>query len=216
MDGIASLTPEERAALKEALDAAEKDPMSEMAELCEYLCDEIKAVRTELAAVKEAHEALKGLVMEDLIGGLKEAYEGNVRGERMADFKGKYGSMLDPLAEPFKRTFGADLHDKAFDFMDGMRGDEGYSDEVGDSRLKEVIQQIKDKLGISDAPAVSEVTTVEAAPAPEASAEAPAEEEEEAPEEDAQKAWDEIAAMKKKDDARDSKYENREARKRGA
>ena len=208
MSAVSSLTSEERAALKAALDQAEeKDPVEQLAEVVEYLCGENKALKEEL-------DRLKGLVMDDLIGGIKEAYDGNVRSERMNDFKGKYGSMLDPLSEPFKRTFDADLHDKAFDFMDSLRGEEGYSDEVGDSRLKEVIQQIKDKLGIADAPAAAEVT-VETVPAPEAKADESTEEEE-PPEEDAQKAWDEIAAMKKKDDARDSKYENREARKRGA
>jgi hypothetical protein len=208
--GIESLTPEERAALKEALDKAEEDPQSQLAELCEYLCDEIKAVRTELSAVKEAHEALKGLVMDDMIGGLKEAYESNVRSERMEGFKGKYGSMLDPLAEPFKRTFGADLHDKAFDYMDSLRGEEGWSDEMEEPKLKEVIQQIKEKLGIADEP-VAEVA-VEAAPAPEAEGEA----EEEPIEDDAQKAFDEIEAMKKRDDAKDERYEQRHARRKGA
>jgi len=206
MSALSSLTPEERVALKAALDQAEApDPVEELAELVEYLCDELEAV-------KKAHDALKALVMEDLIGGIKEAYEGNVRIERMNEFKGKYGSMLDPLAEKFKTTFGADLHDKAFDYMDSLRGEEGYTDEVGDSKLKEVIQQIKEKLGLNEpvaAVVTEEVKPVETPAAKEASAE-------EEPEEDARKAWDEIEAMKRREDARSAKYENRQARKKGA
>ena len=201
MSVLSSLTPEERAALKAALDQAEeKDPVEQLAEVVEYLCGENKALKEEL-------DRLKGLVMDDLIGGIKEAYDGNVRSERMNDFKGKYGSMLDPLSEPFKRTFGADLHEKAFDYMDGMRGEEGYTDEVGDSRLKEVIEQIKEKLGLNS-PVVAEVTE-EVKPA-EPAADGEAEEE---PEEDAQKAWDEIAQMKKRDDARSAQREKKPVRK---
>jgi hypothetical protein len=208
MSAIASLTPEERAALKAALDQAEQpDPMDKMAEIVEYLCDELKSTKEELAN-------LKALVMDDLIGGIKEAFEGNVRTERMGEFKGKYGSMLDPLAEPFKRTFGADLHEKAFDFLDGMRGEEGYNDEMGDTKLKEVIQQIKEKLGIADEPVVAEVTTAEV-PA-EKSEEAEGEAEEEPVDDDTQKAWDEIAAMKDRDDSRDARFEKRTARRKGA
>lgn len=197
---VMSLTPEERAALKAALDEAEKpDPMDELAELVEYLCNEVKALH---------------LVMEDLIGGIKEAYEGNVRTERMGEFKGKYGSMLDPLAEPFQKTFGADLHDKAFDYMDQLRGEEGYTDEVGDSKLKEVIQQIKEKLGLNEPAPVAAVVTEEVKPAEEPAAEKGEAEEE--PEKDAQDAWNEIEAMKKRDDARSAQREERHARKKGA
>jgi hypothetical protein len=207
-----SLTPEERAALRAALDEAEKpDPTAQLCEVVEYLCDELKALQ-------ESFASLKGLVMDDVIGGIKEAYDGNVRTERMGEFKGKYGAMLDPLAEPFEKTFGANLHDKAFDYMDSLRGEEGFNDEVGDAKLKEVIQQIKEKLGISDEPAavVEEVKAEE--PAAEASAEpakAEAEAEEE-PDEDTKKAWDEIEAMKRRDEPREDRWEKRHAHRKGA
>lgn len=197
---VMGLTPEERATLRAALDEAEKpDPQDEISELVEYLCDEVKALQEEVAK-------LKGLVLDDLVGGIKEAYESNVRSERMNDFKGKYGSMLDPLAEPFEKTFGANLHDKAFDYMDKLRGEEGYTDEVGDSKLKEVIEQIKEKLGLNAPAPVAAVETVEVKPAEEGEAE-------EEPEDDAQKAFDEIEAMKKRDDARAAAREKSRARK---
>lgn len=207
MSAVQLLTPEERAALKAALDEAEQpDPMDKLAEVVEYLCDENKAMHEELSS-------LKALVMDELIGGIKEAYEGNVRTEKMGEFKGKYGSMLDPLAEPFKRTFGADLHDKAFDYMDQLRGEEGFTDEMGEGKLKEVIQQIKEKLGIADEPIVAEVTTAEVPAKEEAKGEA---DEEPEVDEDTQKAWDEIAAMKDRDDSRDERFAKRTARRKGA
>ena len=165
-----------------------------------------------VASQAEEIATLRKLVTDDIIGGIQEAYEGNVSTERMGEFKGKYGSMLDPLADPFKRTFGADLHDKAFDYLDGLRGEEGYTDEMGDSKMSEIIAQIKEKLGISDPePVVAEVAEVKPAePAAEGEAE------EDPVDEDTQKAWDEIAAMKDRDDSRDARYEKRTARRKGA
>ena len=202
---VKGLTPEERAALKAALDEAEQpDPMDQMAETMNGLCEKVEELGEELMK-------LKALVLDDLVGGIKEAFDSNVRTERMGDFKGKYGAELDPLAEPFKKTFGADLHEKAFDYMDSLRGEEGYTDEVGDTRLKEVIAQIKEKLGLNEPePAVAEVTATEV-PAPEPAAEVGEAEEE--PEADAQQAWDEIAQMKKRDDARAAQREKKPVRK---
>jgi hypothetical protein len=201
MSGISTLTPEERAALKAALDEAEKpDPVAQLSGAVEMLCADNQAMREEIASLKK-------LVMEDIIGGVKEAYEGNVRTERMGAFKGKFGPMLDPLAEAFKRTFGADLHEKAFDYMDGLRGEEGYTDEMGDSKMSEVIAQIKEKLGLSDpAPIVAEVAEVKPAEG---------EAEEEPVDDETQTAWDEIAAMKDRE-PRDMRNRNKPAQKKGA
>jgi hypothetical protein len=193
MSALASLTPEERAALKAALDTPE-DPMAKIASAVEML-------NAEVSAVKEAHEALKCLVMDDLIGGIKEAYEGNERSGRMEAFKGKYGATLDPLAEGFKKTFDSDLHEKAFDYADSLRGEEGFSDEVLDGKIKEIVAQIKERLGIKDEPAAIVAEVKEEKPA-----EGKAEEE---PDE-MKSMYDEIDRMKRRDASR------AEARKKGA
>jgi hypothetical protein len=196
MSALASLTPEERAALKAALDAEpEKDPVEQLADAVKFLCEEVDSI-------KQAHDALKALVMEDLIGGIKEAYEGNVRTEEMTGFKGKYGAQLDPLAERFKGAYGKDLHEHAFDYMKGVQGEDGYTDEIGGSKIAEIVAQIKEKLGIKDEPAA---VVAEAKPA-EPAAEGEADEE---PEADAQAAYNEIEQMKKRD-------EKHEARRKGA
>jgi hypothetical protein len=205
MSVLSSLSAEERAALKAALDEPVCDPIETLTGIVESQAGDIKALKEEIGN-------LKALVMDDLIGGIKEAYDGTVRTERMGEFKGKFGSMLDPLAEPFKRTFNADLHEKAFDYADELRGEEGFTEDNLGQKLQEVVDQIKERLGIKEeqSPVIAEVA---------AEAEKPAEEgkaEEEPYEEDAQKAWDEISAMKSRDDKRDARFENRQARKRGA
>jgi len=194
---ISTLTPEERAALKAALDQEPEDPIGKIAEVLQMICAEIDAVKEELAAVKKT-------VYDDMIGSIKSLYGENVRADKMAEFKGKYGSMLDPLAEPFGKVYGGNLHEKAFDFLAGMQGDEGYTDEVGDGKLKEVLQTIKDKLGLSEPAAVS----VEVAK--------PAEPEAPAPEADDEMSSmdDEIARMKRREDKKPKKSDDMPARRR--
>ena len=202
LGGIASLTPEERQALKEALDKAEtSDPVDEVCELVEYLCDEVNTIKEQMASLQK-------LVTDDIVGGIKEAYESNEKSGRMDAFKGKYGTDLDSLAEPFKKTFGQDLHESAFNYIDGKRGEEGFD---GDGEMQSIIQQIKEKLRLGEpAAAVAEVKE-EAPAAPAAEGEA-----EEEPEADAQKAWDEIAQMKKRDDAKAAQKEKNKPIRKGA
>jgi hypothetical protein len=198
MSALQSLTPEERAALKAALDTPE-DPMAKLASAVQMLSEE-------LSAVKEAHEALKCLVMDDLIGGIKEAYDGNERLGRMEAFKGKYGATLDPLAEPFKKTFARDLHDDAFKYYDGLSGEDGFSDEVGDGKIKEIVAQIKERLGIKDEPSAIVAEVKEEKPADTGKAE-------EEPDE-MQSMYDEIDKMKRRDASRAEARKAEPARKR--
>lgn len=182
---LSALSPEERAALLAALqEEPEKDPVEQCLEAIEYLCEE-------LDAVKKAHDALKALVMDDMIGGIREAVEANQRAEDLAGFKGKYGAMLDPFAEKFKGKYeGKDIHEYAFDGMNKLRGQEGY---LGDEpQMSGFVEFLKKEL--ADPAAVAEVKPAEA--------EGEADEE---PEADAQAAYDEIEAMKRRDDKRDAR-----------
>jgi hypothetical protein len=187
MSALSTLTPEERLALKAALDEPEVDPMEKLAEVVKFQSDEMKALKEEVAA-------LKTLVIDEIIGAVTETYKANERTAGLTSFKGRYGAQLDPLAEPFKKAFDKDLHESMFDHIDGMRGDEGFTDEVGDSEIKTIVDQIKERLNIKDEPA----------PAPEGEiGEAPAEtgKAEEEPDE-MQSMYDEIDRMKKRDESR--------------
>lgn len=195
---LSSLTPDERAALKAALEESESNPMDELAEAVKYLCTEIDSVKDMVKTQTDAHDALKKLVMEELIGGLAEAYNSNKEAEEFEGFKGKHGGMFEPFAEKFKSTYGIDLLDRAFKHLRELQGEEGYSDEVGSSELEKIVNQIKERLGFEE-PAAVEVAV-----------EKPAEgEADEEPDDDTRAAWNEIEAMKKRDDYK-------EARKKGA
>lgn len=183
MSVLSSLSPEERAALMAALQAEpEKDPVEQLTETVQFLCGE-------LDAVKKAHDALKALVMDDMIGGIKEAFEANQRMESMNGFKGKYGSMLDPFAGKFKDLYGKDLHEHTFDTF-------GSDEEGLDEKIANLVEELKAKIGLPpETPAV-----VTAGPAEDSADEEP---------DDVKAAYNEIEKMKRRDDAR-------EARRKGA
>jgi hypothetical protein len=197
---LAALSPEERAALKAALEESESNPMDDLAEAVKYLCGEIDSVKEMVKTQTDAHDALKKLVMEELIGGLAEAYNSNKEAEEFEGFKGKHGGMFEPFAEKFKSTYGVDLLDRAFKHLRELQGEEGYSDEVGSSELEKIVNQIKERLGFEEPVAAVEAVKVEK----------PAEgEADEEPDDDTRAAWNEIEAMKRRDDYK-------EARKKGA
>ena len=193
---IASLTPEERAALKAALDQEPEDPIGDIVGVLQTLANGLDACRADLVSLRK-------LVEDDMIGSIRSLYDENVRADKMSAFKGKYGSMLDPLAEPFKKVYGGDLHEQAFNYLDKMSGDEGYTDEIGDGSLKGILQTIKEKLGLSDpaAVAVPADTKVE-------------ETKEDTGDDELSSMDDEIARMKKREDKKTPKSDVPPARRR--
>ena len=185
MSVLSSLSPEERAALLAALQQEpEPDPVEQLTSAVQYLCGE-------LDAVKKAHDALKALVMDDMIGGIKEAFESNQRAEQMNGFKGKYGSALDPFAGKFKDLYGKDLHEHTFDTF-------GSDGEGLDEKIASLVEELKAKIGLP--PETPAVVTATAEPAEDSADEEP---------NDVKAAYAEIEKQKRRDDSR-------EARRKGA
>jgi hypothetical protein len=172
-----SLSEPERAELMAALQP-KADPIDQIVKAIEYLCDKVDALDEKVNAVAD-------VVEKEIIGGIKEVYDSNVRADGMSAFRGKYGGILGPLADGFEKLWGGDIHEKAFDFLGSLDGDE----EAKDAKLKEIVASIKDKLGIKDEPAAVAVKVEKEA---EPSAPEPKKEPDEMESMD-----DEIARMKK-------------------
>lgn len=183
MMSLDTLSPEEFDALEKAISARKQgadDPISTLASVVQSLMERLGRIEEDF--------------YQKVLGGIDGLYKENMRAEGMKGFGEKYGGMFSPHAEDFKRTYGSDLMEKAFDYLESLKGEEGYSDEVGDGKLKELVDQIKGRLTKPEAVAV-EVT--KAGVKPEAAA--PAEEGEP---DDSQSVYDEIARMKKREAAR--------------
>lgn len=185
---LKNLSPEEREALRAALaEPEQEDPMAQVMSALKFCSEEISSLSEKIASVCEQHENLKKLVMEELIGGLAEAYNANKEAEEFEGFKGKFGSMFEPFGEKFKSTYGVDLLPKVHSHWKEMSSEDGFSEEIGKAELEKLVNEIKEKLGFV-----------------EDQLKAQGEASEEPPEEDAQAAWNEVERMKRRDDARDA------------
>ena len=198
MTSLDRLSPEEISALERAISArkqAADDPVSILAMVLEAALADIKAMREDL-------EKVKSDFYEKVLGGIDDLYKEGLRADGMKSFGEKYGSMFSPFADDFKRVFDGDLIEKAFDYLESLRGEEGYTDESGDAKLKELVGQLKGKFAKPDAAVAVEVSKAE----PEAKPAVPASSKEPEPEDDPEfEAMEkEVARMKARDRARKS------------
>ncbi len=213
MDGmtIDSLSPEELTALEEAIAKRKEtpDPMTAIASVCEMLLENYEKLAEKVTRIETDF-------YEKVLGGIDGLYKENLRADGLKAFGEKHGSMFSPFADDFKRVFpDKDLISMVFDYLEELKGEPGFNDEIGGTKLKELAEQIKNRLGPKEAPAAVEVTAAEVKPEekpPEKSEEKPAAEE--GPSDGiTPDIENEIAAMKRKDEARERSREK--ARKTG-
>ncbi len=141
MTSLEGLSPEELSALEQAIGArkqAESDPISVLAMVLEAALADIRSLREELDRVKTDF-------YEKVIGGIDEQYQAMTRADGLRGFGEKHGAMFAPYAEDFKRVFDGDLNEKAYEYLESLRGEEGYTDEVGEAKLAELAGQLKGK-----------------------------------------------------------------------
>jgi predicted nuclease with TOPRIM domain len=158
MTNLAGMTPEEKDRLLETLlrekngGGAQASPMPEnsggdiqafVAQICdvlEFLCQEIETVRKEVTDVR-------GLVVDDLFGGLKKMYDQNRRTKGIDDIRSKYGELFSPHEKVLKATDpDMDIYETIFDKLEELKGGEGFSEEGFDSSVKEWAKLVADKI----------------------------------------------------------------------
>lgn len=151
---ISALSAEERQTLREALGQEEQDPVSSLAGVMELFAEKLEAL--------EARQSkLESVVVDEIIGGISGLYNDNMRLEGIKGLKGKYADLFAPHEGAFKELYGGDVYEKLFDMLEELKGGEGFTDEIGDSKIKEIAGQLSAKL--------SKVKGAEA-PAPEVAA----------------------------------------------
>ncbi|MFA5377264.1 MAG: hypothetical protein WC455_16055 [Dehalococcoidia bacterium] len=157
--GLEALSPEEKQTLYEALKA-------EMGggDVCE--CDEkFQQVASLLEAFDGRIAILEDLINNKLIGGIRSLYEDNMRTTAISDLKGKYGSMFDPYMEPFNEMYpDQDLWAMLHDHLAKMKQEDGYTDEIGDMKIKEIADQLRGKVEKIRGPAVAKVEVAKKGP----------------------------------------------------
>jgi len=138
-------------------DAEMLDPV---VKVFEYLADQVKKLEEKVAS-------LESLVVDEIIGGVTKLYKTNMRTKGIEDLKGKYGDVFEPMKGDLEALEVGDIYEKLMDVLEDLQGADGYTDEVGDAKIKEIAGLLKSKFdkikGIKEegeAPAAVEVTTV--------------------------------------------------------
>jgi len=112
--------------------------------------DAVAAILEQMRAAQEAAEErlakLESTVMDEIIGGITKLYDENTRFENIGGLKTKYAELFGDAEGSFKDMYDADLWEKLQDLIDELKGDEAYTDEMGDSKIQEVAAQLKAKL----------------------------------------------------------------------
>jgi hypothetical protein len=136
--GLEALTPEEKAQFYEALKAEMGGgEVCECEAKFEQVAEVLKNLADEIADIKET-------LYNKMIGGIQSLYDDNVRASEIGGLKEKYGSLFDPHMEAFGKMYpGADLYSNLYDQIGSMKGAEGYTDEMGDAKIKEIASQLQ-------------------------------------------------------------------------
>ena len=161
---LSSLTPEEIADLKAALDAPPpEDPVKTLASVVEMLISRMQPIEERLAK-------LESFIEKDLVGGIQELSEAQAAASRIAGIKGKYGDLFSPFGSYLSDRLGDP--EKIYDLLDKhlaeLKGADGYSDEMGESSIKSIAEEIGKRMAeITGKPVVVESASA-TQPAPEA------------------------------------------------
>ena len=174
MAQLNSLSPEERAALKEALSNPPDDPMEIIASAIELLMAKVEAVEQKVDAVSK-------VVYDDFIGGIKELSDSRAKVERVSGIKSKYGSLFGGpgIPEYLSDHLGGNpdsIYDLIDEHLQKLKGGEGFTDEMGDSEIQKIAKEIGDRIAKITGKPVSVETTEVAAATPDAGTEPKAEE----------------------------------------
>jgi hypothetical protein len=161
--GLEALTPEEKAQLKAALDAEMGGGGDDCAAKFEAVANVLDQIVASMDAMRMDIDAVKKTVFDDMIGGIKKLYGENQRSSGIEEIKAKYGPMFDPYMDSVKEMYpDMDLHGRLYDTLSEMRGGEGYTDEMGDARVKEIADALRAKVEKIRGPAPA--VAIEAAP----------------------------------------------------
>ena len=152
---LSVLSPEERQTLREQLGQEEQDPIAAIAAVMELFA-------SKLEAIEERQAKLESVVVDEIIGGISNLYNDNMRVEGIKGLKGKYADLFGPHEGAFQELYGGDVYEKLFDMIEELKGGEGFTDELGDGKIKEIAAQLQEKLSKVKGPA-PEAAAVEVA-----------------------------------------------------
>ena len=100
--------------------------------------------------IAQRMDLLEKVVMDELIGGIKDLYKNNLRKKHMTSLEELYGGELEQFKEPYSEMMnGRGLLDDLLDQVDEM--EEGWEDQENpfdrDASIMDIVGKLKDKMG---------------------------------------------------------------------
>ena len=139
---LADLSAEERAALKAELDSFQEpeDPIAELATIIEIVGEKIQELCARM-------DKLEDFIQNGLIGGLDALATERAKVGAISDLKGKYGSLFPDtyggyLKDHLGDNYGDALWELIYADLEKLKGTDGYTDEVGESSIKSLAENI--------------------------------------------------------------------------
>lgn len=169
---LSSLTEEEIAELKQAIENPPVDPVKTLASVMDLLIERLQSREQEYDALCSRVDKLESFIEKDLIGGVMELSSAQEKAKRISGLKGSYGTMFEPYDSYIKEKLGdTDFYEELSSLLDTVKDKEGYDEAAA---IKEVAEEIGKRVAeITGKPVTVEATAVESAPAEEAKAEEP-------------------------------------------
>lgn len=172
MVDVNTLTPEDISLMKEAIAAYEMNPQDNQAEeddKFKKLADAIEILAERVQAMDERYDKLECVVMDDIIGGVKGIYDAERRGASISKLKESYGSEIEPLLPAYHAIIGKDdddIYERLEDVLEELKGQDGYTDEMGHESIMNIINEIKSRAEKIKGPAPAAAIEVEVAKEP--------------------------------------------------
>lgn len=126
--------------------AQESDEQQDL-EFLKPFADCIEALISKVEELEERVAKTESLVIDDLFGGIQKLYDENVRGQGIDELKSKYGDLFNPHLDALKEIEpDTDVYGKLHDFMSTFKQSPDYSDEMGDTTMKDIASQLAAKI----------------------------------------------------------------------
>jgi hypothetical protein len=143
---LSSLSPEEIADLKNAIDNPPEDPIKTLASALSMVIDQLEDLSRAHEVACARIDALQKFIDDDLIGGVTSMAAEQEKVKRLAGLKESYGSLFQPYEGWIKtQVEGGDMENMWPDLdskLGEMRGSEGFDEAATVKALAEKIGAI--------------------------------------------------------------------------
>lgn len=118
----------------------------QLCDLVEHLIGITESQGKQITDLTEQVQKINSMVVDDLFGGIRKLYDGNIRSKGIDDLRGQYGDAFAPHMDAIKTLEpDGDIFEKLYDAISDMKNSNpDYNDEMADGHIQSVVKGIAD------------------------------------------------------------------------